>query len=364
MRSILALSVLLLSGCFMQRYSTETEPKQGRGESGVELGDALKKHVVTLATDIGPRSYLSPEGLERSAAYIESEFRALATGTAMTVRVLPYQIDKLPGERRERCTALRCLKENELKSYAEVDKRIGAMTFKNLDLELRGARKPEEVVVLGAHYDSDSCESGGCNPAADDNATGVAALLELAERLTKRPHERTIRFVAFTNEEEPFFHTDAMGSVVYEQQSRKEGERVVAMLSLETMGYYTDEPNSQEVPWILDKLFDLPTTGNFIAFVADWDSEDLVKDSIAMFRRRSDFPAEGLVTYGWVEGIDWSDHWAYSRKGIPAVMVTDTAPNRNKCYHQSCDTVDKLDFERLARVVVGLEGVAEELASR
>lgn len=364
MRSSLILGVFLLSGCFMQRYSSETQPQQATGESGPELADALRKHVVALATDIGPRSYLSPEGLERAAAYVEAEFRALATGTTMTVRVLPYPIAKLPEERRGRCTAIRCSNENELKSYDEVDKRIGAMTFKNLDLELRGATKPEEVIVLGAHYDSDSCESGGCNPAADDNATGVAALLELAERLSKRPHARTIRFAAFTNEEEPFFHTDAMGSVVYEKQSRKAGERVVAMLSLETMGYYSDEPGSQEVPWILDKLFDLPTTGNFIAFVADWDSEDLVKDAVAMFRRRSDFPAEGLVTYAWVEGIDWSDHWAYARQGIPAVMVTDTAPNRNKCYHQACDTVDKLDFARFARVVVGLEGVVDELASR
>lgn len=362
MRSLLFACVLLLPGCFMQRYSTETADARPAAEARPELAAALRAHTQALATDIGPRSYLSPEGLERAAAYVENEFRTLATGTTMTVRVLPYQIDKFPAERRERCTAIAC--DNELKSYDEVEKRIGSMTFKNLELELRGTTKPNEVIVLGAHYDADSCESGGCNPAADDNATGVAALLELAERLTQRQHARTMRFVAFTNEEEPFFHTDTMGSVVYEKQSRKDGERVVAMLSLETMGYYSDEPNSQEVPWVLDKLFDLPTTGNFIAFVADWDSEELVKDSVAMFRRRTDFPAEGLVTYGWVEGIDWSDHWAYSRQGVPAVMVTDTAPNRNKCYHKSCDTVDKLDFERFARVVIGLEGVAEELASR
>lgn len=358
----LVLAVFLLSGCFMQRYSTETAAARPAEGARPELAQALRAHTEVLATKIGPRSYLSPEGLERAAAYIEAEFRALTTGSTATMRVLPYQIETFPAQRRERCTAIVC--ENELKSYDEVEKRIGSMTFKNLELELRGTSKPEEVVVLGAHYDSDGCESGGCNPAADDNATGVAALLELAEHLSKGRHARTIRFVAFTNEEEPFFHTDTMGSVVYERQSRKPGERVVAMLSLETMGYYSDEPNSQEVPWILDKLFDLPTTGNFIAFVADWDSEQLVNDAIQVFRKHTAFPAEGLVTYGWVEGIDWSDHWAYSRQGIPAVMVTDTAPNRNKCYHKPCDTVDKLDFERFSRVVIGLEGVATELASR
>jgi hypothetical protein len=358
----LPLLVLLAPACVLDHMPNTMTAPLPAAERNEVLKSALEAHVKKLAVDIGQRSYLAPERLDRAAAYIESEFQAMASAPTSQVRVLSYRIKELTASRRGNCVAPKCTPE--LKSEAEVDARIGRIDFKNLEFEVRGTAHPEQIVVVGAHYDSDSCESGGCNPAADDNATGVAAVLELARLFRARPMPLTIRFVAFTNEEEPFFQTGDMGSYVYAKTSLKPGERVRAMFSLETMGYYSDAEDSQDVPWPMGWFFDLPTKGDFIAFIADWDSEPLVLESIMAFRRSAAFPSEGMVTYGWVPGVDWSDHWSYWQLGVPAVMVTDTAPNRNKCYHKPCDTVAALDFDKLARVTQGLIGVVQMTARR
>jgi hypothetical protein len=227
----------------------------------------------------------------------------------------------------------------------------------NLEVEFPGATRPGEVVVVGAHYDT--C---GDLPGADDNASGVAAALALARTLRSGPAPgRTLRFVIFVNEEPPFFRTEAMGSLVYARECRRRGDDVVAMLSLETVGYYTDVPGSQRYPWPLSWFY--PSTGDFIGFIGDGSSRGLVRSAVGSFRRHASFPSEGAVLPRSIPGVGWSDHWAFWQCGYPAAMVTDTAPFRNPNYHAPGDTPETLDYDRMARVVDGLRGVVGDLIS-
>jgi hypothetical protein len=225
----------------------------------------------------------------------------------------------------------------------------------NLEVERRGATRADEVVIIGAHYDS-----ALGTPGANDNATGVAAVLALARRFASRNPTRTVRFVAFVNEEPPYFQTDQMGSRVYARRCRAQGENVVAMLSLETMGYYDDAPGSQRYPPPFSLFY--PSVGNFIGFVGNFASRGVVRQSVAAFRAREQFPSEGAAVPGFLPGIGLSDHWSFWQEGYPAAMVTDTAMFRYPHYHERQDTSDKVDFDRLSRVVRGLEQVVAVLA--
>jgi Zn-dependent M28 family amino/carboxypeptidase len=220
------------------------------------------------------------------------------------------------------------------------------------------ATAAENLVVVGAHYDSARGAVG-----ANDNASGVAAVLELARLLKAfRPAPGVeIRLVLYVNEEMPYFGTARMGSLVHATAIARAGKHVIAMLSLETMGYYDDRPGSQQYPFPFRVLY--PSAGNFIAFVGNLRYRGLVSRSVASFRRHAAFPSEGGAFPESVPGVGWSDHWAYWRQGWPALMVTDTAPYRYPYYHTLQDTAEKIDYERLARVVTGIEGVVRELAS-
>ena len=226
----------------------------------------------------------------------------------------------------------------------------------NVEATLRGAGRAAEIVVIGAHYDT----VAGC-PGANDNGTGVAAVLELAQRFSRQPQPRTIRFVAFVNEEPPFFKTAHMGSVVYANAAKARGDRITAMLSLETMGYYSDEKGSQQYPAEIASLY--PDVGNFIGFVAN----DALRHACCRRHGRPSsgeraFPLQSAAAPDDVPGVGWSDHWAFWQAGYPAMMVTDTAPFRYPWYHTAEDTPDKIDYEKLAHVVDGLEAVIESLA--
>jgi Zn-dependent M28 family amino/carboxypeptidase len=197
------------------------------------------------------------------------------------------------------------------------------------------------------------------SPAANDNASGVAAILCLARSLAGLAGDRSLRLVAFVNEEAPYARTQQMGSWVYARRCRERGEQVTAMLSLETIGYYDDTPDSQKYPRPLHLLY--PSTGNFIAFVGNTRSARLVRRVVGSFRRSEPFPAEGTVVPDAFRDISRSDHWSFWQEGYPALMVTDTAPFRYPYYHTPDDTPEKIDFERLARVVRGLQQVIAEL---
>lgn len=286
------------------------------------IRDNLKKHVSMLAGTIGKRNVYSCEKLNAAAEYIKQCF----TDAGFNV--------------------------TEQKFEAE-----GAQVS-NLIIETGSANPSGETVIAGAHYDT-----AYDTPGANDNASGVAALIELARLVRKiGPAERRIRFVAFVNEEPPFFTKEKMGSLVYARELRRNNERISAMFALETIGCYTDEPKSQKYPPLF-RLF-YPDTGNFIGFIGNISSRSLVRRSVRTFRDTTPFPSEGVATFGWLPGIFWSDHWSFWMNGYPALMVTDTAPFRYPFYHTEDDTPGKLDYARMSRVVSGLLHVILREASR
>jgi Zn-dependent M28 family amino/carboxypeptidase len=278
-----------------------------------ELAERLKKHVTTLAEAIGERNVLLPAALRAAEDYIAGEWRAQG-----------YDVRRLA------------------QSTHGVD-------CANLEIVLPGRRYPDESLVVGAHYDS---VFG--SPGADDNASGVAGLLELARLFRDEAPERTLRFVAFTNEEPPLFASRHMGSLVYARAARRRGDRIHCMVSLEMLGCYCDEPGSQHYPPLLQSFF--PDRGNFIALVSNWRSRRVLRDLVAAFKAHSDFPVESLAAPLLVPGIAASDHFSFWRQGYRALMVTDTAFYRNPWYHTAGDLPQHLNYQSFAQVVEGLYG--------
>lgn len=251
--------------------------------------------------------------------------------------------------------------EDELSSAGyEVEQQrflVDGVACDNLSGAISGSSKPDEIVVVGAHYDTEPQ-----TPGADDNASGVAALLALARQFAQAPRPaRTLRFVAFVNEEMPHFYTGNMGSFQAARESKQRGENVVAMLSLESIGYFSTTPGSQQYPPGLSWFY--PTTGDFIAFVGNLASRALLRETMSAFRSRARVASEGAALPEMLPGVSWSDHWAYWKHGYPALMVTDTAPFRNPHYHRPSDTPDTLDTLRMTHVVLGLQAVIERLTT-
>lgn len=286
------------------------------------LAERMKKHVVAIASQEHNVSHFSR--LEAAAAYLEK-----------TLAGYGYQ----PG-RQELTASGRRVRNIEV-------------SIKPLQPE---AAKPG-LVVVGAHYDSAIGALG-----ADDNASGTAAVVELARLLkdAELPADKEIRLVLFVNEEAPYFGTSGMGSWTHAQTLHQRGEKVTAMISLETIGYFSDEKGSQRYPPPLASIY--PDTGDFIGFVGNTESRTLLERAIASFRRHTAFPSEGLIASTAIPGVGWSDHWSYWQFGYPAIMVTDTAPYRYPYYHTPQDTPDKIDYLSMARVVKGMERVIRELA--
>ncbi|MBA3845109.1 MAG: M28 family peptidase, partial [Planctomycetes bacterium] len=200
-------------------------------------------------------------------------------------------------------------------------------------------------------------------PGANDNGTGAVALIEFARAFAGATPARTLRLVAFVNEEPPYFQRSVMGSLVYARRCQERKDRIAAMISLETIGYYTDEPDSQHFPLApLAALY--PSTGNFAAVVGQGDSIALVNEVVERFRRLGRFPCEGVALPAAVEGAGWSDHWSFAQCGYPGVMITDTAPFRYPHYHEPTDTVDQIVWDRYARVVEASIAVVAEMVQR
>ena len=223
----------------------------------------------------------------------------------------------------------------------------------NIEAEIAGARR--EILLIGAHYDS---VFG--SPGANDNGSGVAATLALARRFAGKKTEHTLRFVAFVNEEPPYFLSDEMGSFVYARRCKERGDKIAAMISLETIGYFSDAPDSQVYPSRVLGAF-YPKVGNFIGFVSNIHSRTLLRRAIALFRKHAKIPSEGAALPAFIPGVSWSDQWSFWRNGYPGLMVTDTAPFRYPYYHSANDTPDKLDYDRFALVVSGMEKVIDGL---
>jgi len=233
---------------------------------------------------------------------------------------------------------------------------VDGQTATNLEVRIDGGDSGSGAIVVGAHYDS---VVGA--PGANDNASGVAAVLELARLMHGVQTRRSIRFVLFVNEEPPYFQTNAMGSLVYAKQLHHDRIPVVAMISLETIGYYSDKPGSQRYPPVLSFFY--PSRGDFIGFVGNTNSRDLVRRAIRKFRETARFPSEGIAAPPDWPGIAWSDQWSFWQQDYPAIMITDTAFFRYPYYHTPRDTASEVDFARMARVVDGVRSVVESLAT-
>lgn len=284
------------------------------------LAAELKGTVTELAIGIGQRNAFKPSGLRDAEAYLGGELTKLG-----------YKV------RRQAYLA-------------------AGVECANLDVEIVGSERPDEIVVIGAHYDSI-----GDSPAANDNGSGVAATLAIARRFAGKKAARTVRFVLFVNEEPPFFFTQDMGSHVYASACKARRENIVAMMTPETIGYYSDEEDSQKYPIPVGGLY--PTKGDFIAFVGMHESAKLIRRAVGIFRRECQFPSIGAGLPSIVPMVGASDHWAFWCMGYPSLMITDTAPFRYPHYHLRSDTPDKIDFAKMARVVEGIGKVTDDLVN-
>lgn len=278
----------------------------------------LKTHVYELTETIGERNYLYYESLQRANEYIQSEFNKYG-----------YK----PSEQ----------------AY-----RIREEVYTNIIAEIRGKVKPQEIVIFGAHYDS-----AVGSPGANDNASGVAALLELARLCSAEDFNQTIRFIAFVNEEPPFFLSENMGSRVYAKEVKRRKDNIKAMICLETIGYYSDKKHSQSYPLFLNLFY--PDTAHFIAMVGNLGSRKLVASIEQVFTQNSSLPMVATSLPAWVPGVNFSDHDSFWKYGYKACMVTDTAFYRYAYYHTIDDTYDKLNYEKIAQIVHGFFHVIRRL---
>lgn len=288
------------------------------------------------------------------------------TNEQWTIRdAIRYDLELLAGEIGERniqqytnlCAAADFIQLSFEQAGYEVKRQsyeVAGRTCYNIEVEISGNVKANEIVIVGAHYDTVFDCAG-----ANDNASGVAALLALARAFSGKEISRSLRFIAFVNEEPPFFQSGMMGSMVYAKRCRERCEKIVAMLSLETIGYYSEQPNSQHYPFPVGFFY--PSTGNFIAFVGNISSRGLVRKVVESFRHQVQFPSEGGAWPGIITGVGWSDHWSFWQVGYPAIMITDTALFRYPYYHSAQDTPDRIRYDHLTRVVDGLKLVLVDL---
>jgi len=296
--------VVLIMGWFI----AQPVLRSGNPSKAVVDSARLRAHVEMLSMTLHPRDWTHPDNLDRCASYIEEQFAAAGAEVerqVFTVRGRPY---------------------------CNVIGRLGAG---------RGSK-----LVVGAHYDAYAD-----HPGADDNASGVAALLELAGLLGRHEPGREVELVGYVLEEPPFFGTELMGSAVHARRLAENGEALAGVIVFEMVGYFSDERGSQSYPMLLLRLL-YPSRGNFIAVASRWDQGDWIRTVKAGMKGTTDLPVYSIRAPVAVPGIDFSDHMNYWPHGYNALMITDTAFYRNKAYHQAGDTADRLDYDRMAQVVV------------
>ena len=324
---IVVIVALAAAGYGALHYMTSMPGKPHRGalppltDEEAALGRLLERHITTIAAR--EHNVVHYDELEKAAHYIEATLASFSYAVGRQ----EFLVDGKP--------------------------------VRNIDvaIEPAGGSAEPDVIVVGAHYDS---VSG--SPGANDNASGAAAVIELARLLRDLDTVggKRIRLVLFVNEEPPYFRTEAMGSLRYARALAQRNERVVAMYSLETIGFYSSDPGSQVYPAPFGLMF--PDRGDFVAFVGMMGSRALVRETMRSFRSHTSFPTIGGVAPDFIPGIGWSDHWAFAEQGFQAVMITDTAPFRYPHYHRPSDTPDKIDAEKVARVVKGVERVIRDLS--
>ena len=288
--------------------------------AGQELRGRLTMHVRVLAGQIGERNANVMPQLSQAADYIEGQFTGMG--------------------------------------FVPSSQTFGTNEYRNISVDVYGREQRGEIIVVGAHYDT-----VWGTPGADDNASGVAGMLEIARALRNRSLKRTVRLIAFVNEEMPFFGGDDMGSIVSAKHSYEHHEKIVGMFSVEMIGFYSMEARSQYYPRIIRPFY--PREGNFIGFVSNLGSRGFLRDALGEFRSGAGFPSEGMSAPEWlVPDVRRSDNYSYWRFGYPAVMITDTSNFRNFNYHNAGDLPNTLDYDRMTRVVSGLTEMISGLANR
>jgi len=342
MSIIVAVGIVLVLGAAAVSYvivlpiqPLKTPIPDARGSKAraeeTECTARLREHIEQIAST--PHNLAHYRDLEAAASYIER----ILLSFGLIVRMQDYEVDGRPV------------------------RNIEVVLPASAPPDTSGPRQAQRgVLVIGAHYDSPDD-----SPGANDNGTGVAALLEIARELSATAQSfqsaREVRLVFFVNEEHPYGKTDDMGSLRHARALRQAGIPVFGMIALETLGYFSDEPNSQKYPPPFGLIY--PTTGNFVAFVGLPGARRLVGRCITAFRRTQAFPSIGGVAPGFIPGIDLSDHWAYHHCGYPALMITDTAPFRNPHYHTRTDLPDTVNYPALAKITSGLTQMIRDLAS-
>jgi Zn-dependent M28 family amino/carboxypeptidase len=273
--------------------------------------ERLRGHVYHLAETIGERNVFRPQALHAAEDYIRQTWRDQG-----------YDV-------------------------VAQDYTAKGVRSANLEITRRGGVAPDAIILVGAHYDS---VRG--SPGANDNGSGVAALLELSRLFATVEPVRTLRFVAFTNEEPPFFLLGRTGSAQYARAARRRGDDIRLMIALETIGCYSDAPGSQSYPPLFRFFF--PDRANFIAFVSNFRSRGALRQLVRAYQAATDFPLQHVATFAAVPGVAWSDHLLFWRQGYRALMITDTAFYRYRWYHTRMDTPDKLNYGEYARMTNGL----------
>ena len=286
--------------------------------------DSIKKIVTTLASDIGPRPIKRPGKLMETRDFIKDYLENL--GMSVSLQPVNYK----------------------------------GIEYHNVIASNRGmdplSKRNKAVLVLGAHYDTLAS-----TPGADDNASGIAALLETAKILSSFQLDNVI-FSAFCMEEPPVFRTKNMGSYWYAKHLKNIDQNLMGMICLEMVGYFSEKPGSQKYPFpLMNRLY--PDRGNFIAVVGNLKSKDFTVTLKGLFKKHSCLPVESLNAPAIMLGIDFSDHWAFQKFGYKAVMVTDTAFYRNPNYHRPSDLPSTLRYDKAAQVVDGLAGAILDLCT-
>lgn len=322
-RLLLLIAIISVSGWYMMKMpgTSYRGPLPPLNQTEINIRNQLKSHIEYLAGKLGERNIWHKHNLDETEQYISSIF----TDIGLQVSEQDYLINSVP--------------------------------VKNIIGEKKGANEPDKIIILGAHYDTVYT-----SPGADDNASGVAAILVIADLLKNISLPYTIRFVAFCTEEPPFFLSREMGSWQYAKLVKKKQENIIGMFSIESIGYYSTKKHSQRYPLLLGLIY--PNTADFIGFIGNLSSRSLVVKSIASFRRQVQFPSEGIAAPRFIPGVSWSDQWSFWKHGYQGVMITGTALYRNPNYHLPSDLPNTLDYDRMARVVFGLTRMTFDLAEQ
>ncbi len=306
---------------FLPYLNRTRVPRSLATPADTALAAALRRDVEMLALSIGPRGYHAPKQYTLAEQFLT---KVLTECGYIVTRHAVRSVDNTIAN--------------------------------NLIVELPGTTHPERIIVVGAHYDSiERC------PAANDNASGVAGVLAVARAFVAKPCRTTVRFVLFANEEPPHFNMNAMGSQAYARLCRERNDDIRGMICLETIGCYSNEPNSQTWPVDLLKSV-LGTTGDFICLIGNAASRDFIKQCSEAFERANTFSQIAAAAPDSIDMINWSDHRGFNEVGYQAFMVTDTAPLRYQHYHAATDTPEKLDYDSMARVMQGIIATTREVA--